>query len=120
MRAAVVSFSCSPFLATSAGVLWTVLAQPDAERHVGIRGREMTVRVHAVAEELPADGGGPLHQLRRDRHVVLGPQPSITVAVEDHLAREVGVVRTGGVPEPTVEENSRARLHADGHRAGRI
>src|SRR5207244_2731369 len=87
--------------------LRTVLAEPAAQRHVLVGGREAAVRVDAAAEYLLSDGIRAFHQFGRNGHVVFGAQPAIAIAVEEDFARPVRTVGTGGVPQAPVEEDRR-------------
>ena len=97
-----------------------VLLQPVAQRHVLWLGRGVAVPARRTgAQQLPPDRIAALHDVG-DGHVVARAQPAVAVAVEQRLARDVGMVRAAGVPDAAVEQHDAAARHQDLGRPRRI
>src|SRR5579884_1787269 len=100
-------------------LLRAVLAQPEAQGNVGVGWGVVAVGVDAPAQKLPPNGIALLPEALNG-HVVLGANPAIAIAVEEHFAGHVRPVRAGRMPQPSVEEDRRARFGQHRRRALRL
>ena len=98
---------------------WTMLPQPDAQRHIVIRRGVPAIGAEAIAQELPTDRIAVRPEVL-DRHVILGAKPPVAIAIEEHLAGHLRPVGAGGVPQTPIKEDRRAWWRQDRDRSARL
>src|SRR5438105_14899619 len=87
-------------------LLRAVLTEPHAQWHVSVGWRVTAVGIDPITEQLPANRiAAPPQTLHR--HVILGANPAVAVAVKEHFARHPRPVGAGRVPQAPVEEDGR-------------